>query len=148
MGWSSAVGLTKVWIRTLSDGLLRADQVTGVSCHSTPAIAGNSAHWLLTASVAVPAGSGNRDGWDIADLHRTLAQVGREAPDAPDEFVRTLAELSDADVAGIISPVIGGEDRSEVRFEFTPFKAQVGAHYGTKAAQQPVRELIGAADAG
>lgn len=142
------MSLTRVWVRTLSDGLLRADQVMGISCHRTPAISGKPAHWLLTASVAVPAGSGNREGWDIADLHRTLAQVGREAASAPVEFVRLLAELADADAAGIITPVVTGEDRSEVRFEFTPFRGHAGARDGAADGQKSVRELVGAADNG
>jgi hypothetical protein len=41
------VGLTKVWVRTLSDGLIRADHIVGIDAHRTPPLAGKHAHWLL-----------------------------------------------------------------------------------------------------
>jgi len=132
------VGLQRVWIRTLTDGLLRADQVVGVSCHRTPAITGKPARWLLTVSVPVPAGSGNLDGWDVADLHRTLAQTSREVAAAPGVLVRLLSELSESGAAGIITPVPHGPD--DVRFEFAPFDRS--------SAPPAAPELVHAADVG
>ncbi|PXY19398.1 hypothetical protein [Prauserella muralis] len=115
------MGLDRIWIRTLSDGLVRADQVIGISNHRTPALSGKPGRWLVTASLAVPAGSGTAEGWDMTNLHRTLVQADQEPRQAPEELARLLARLSTMDVAGVVVPVVYGPGRSEVRFDFAPF---------------------------
>ncbi|SFQ69473.1 hypothetical protein SAMN05421810_11354 [Amycolatopsis arida] len=120
------MGLERIWIRTVSDGLLRADQVIGISCHRTPTLSGKPARWLVNAALAVPAGSGNAEGWDMANLHRTLAQTDREPRRAPEALARLLAQLATGGVGGIITPVVDSGDRGEVRFEFTPFDGRNG----------------------
>ncbi|MEQ0565235.1 hypothetical protein ABJI51_39680 [Amycolatopsis sp. NEAU-NG30] len=117
------MGLEKVWIRTLSDGLLRADQVVGLTSHATPSLPGKAPRWLLAATVSVPAGSGAAgSGWDIGILHRTLAQCRTEPLGAPEELARLLARLDRPGTAGIVKPVTDG---GGVRFTFTPFTEDV-----------------------
>ncbi|MBF6329775.1 hypothetical protein [Nocardia transvalensis] len=123
------MGLSKVWVRTLRDGLVRADQIIGVSAHTTPALAGKPSHWLVDATLAVSAGSGARDSWDMTLLHRTLIQTPAEPVDAPEACARLLASLQESEHAGIITPVlVEGTTRarviSTVRFEFTPFDCE------------------------
>ncbi|WP_205661010.1 hypothetical protein [Amycolatopsis vastitatis] len=96
------MGLTKVWIATLSDGLLRADQVVGLTAHATPALTGKPPRWLLDATVRAPAGSGSADGWDVGILHRTLIQTPAEPVGAPEALARLLARLDGEDAAGLI----------------------------------------------
>lgn len=112
------MGLEHVWIRTLSDGLIRADQVVGIRAHRSPEMVGKPSRWLVTAALAVAAGSGTRDEWDIADLHRTLTQTDWEPRHAPEMLAQTLNRLDDSGAAGIVRPV---PDHGEIRFEFTPF---------------------------
>jgi len=117
------MGHSKVWVRSFSDGLIRADHIVGISAHPTPALPGKSAHWLLDATLAVSVGSGNdTEGWAVAALHRTLIQTRAEPVGAPEAFAQLLAALDDADTAGIVTAVPGkpGEE-GLVRFEFTPF---------------------------
>lgn len=109
------MGLAGIWIRTLSDGLIRADQVIGIGNHPTPVLPGKPARWLLTVSLAVPAPSGD------GSLHRTLVQSGREARQAPDELAGLLARLAASDATGVLTPRVCGPGRDDVRFEFTPF---------------------------
>ncbi|MFJ8915913.1 hypothetical protein [Amycolatopsis sp. NPDC102389] len=117
------MGLNKIWIRTLSDGLLRADQVTGLTAHATPSIPGKSPRWLLDATIAVPAGSGATSGWDIGILHRTLIQTPVEPVEAPEVLARLLASLDEPGAAGIIEPTAtrsaGGA--GAIRFDFRSF---------------------------
>ncbi|WAL67467.1 hypothetical protein ORV05_06710 [Amycolatopsis cynarae] len=114
------MGLPKVWVRTISDGLIRADHIIAVSAHPTPALPGKAPHWLLDATLAVPVGSGSSDGWDVSALHRTLVQTRAEPVGAPEAFAQLLAALHDVDTAGIISPVPGASD-GRVHFSFAPF---------------------------
>jgi hypothetical protein len=118
------MGLAGIWIRTLGDGLIRADQVIGIGNHRTPALRGKPARWLLTVSLAVPAGSGNGESWDLSSLHRTLVQSDREARQAPEALARLLAQLAEIGAAGVVTPRVCGPDRDEVRFEFTRFGAE------------------------
>ncbi|EHR51185.1 hypothetical protein SacmaDRAFT_2948 [Saccharomonospora marina XMU15] len=112
------MGLKNVWISTLSDGLIRGDQVVGIESHRTPELTGKVSRWLLDVTLAVPAGSGNADGWDVAELHRTLAQSDTEPRSAPSELARTLHRLGEDDEAGVLRAVT--RDGS-LRLEFTPF---------------------------
>ena len=66
------MSLTSVWLQTLGDGLVRADQVVGVDVHQTPALTGKASHWLLDVVLPTPIGSGARGEWDITIVHRTL----------------------------------------------------------------------------
>ena len=50
-------GLSRVWLQTLGDGLVRADQVIGIDVHQTPALTGKPSHWLL--DIVLPASTGN-----------------------------------------------------------------------------------------
>ena len=77
------MGLSRVWLQTLGDGLVRADQITGIDAHQTPALTGKPARWLLDVVLAVPIGSGTRDGWTVTALHRTLIQTGKRSETRP-----------------------------------------------------------------
>ncbi len=120
------MGLTNVWIATLSDGLLRADQVVGLTAHATPALTGKPPRWLLDVTLRVPAGSGRVDGWDVGILHRTLIQTPAEPVGAPEALARLLARLDREDAAGLIAavPASGAKagPASAVRFAFRPFE--------------------------
>jgi hypothetical protein len=50
------VGLARVWIETLDDGLVRADQVVEVLAHQTAAFAGKPARWLVDVVIPVSQG--------------------------------------------------------------------------------------------
>ncbi|GHF39838.1 hypothetical protein FHX82_006733 [Amycolatopsis bartoniae] len=115
------MGLENVWIRTLGDGLVRADQVIGIGNHRTPALAGKPGRWLVTISVAAPSGHGTADSWNLTNLHRTLAQVDREPRQAPDALARLLAQLATVETAGVVNPVTRDGD---VRFEFSRFDSE------------------------
>lgn len=120
------MGLTKVWLATLSDGLLRADQVVGLTAHATPALTGKPPRWLFDATIRVPAGSGSADGWDVGILHRTLLQTPAEPVGAPEALARLLARLDAEDAAGLIAAVPDGPSANRpatvVRFAFRPFE--------------------------
>ncbi|WP_410643844.1 hypothetical protein [Amycolatopsis sp. lyj-346] len=120
------MGLTKVWLATLSDGLIRADQVVGLTAHATPALAGKAPRWLLDVTLRVPAGSGSVDGWDVGILHRTLIQTPGEPVGAPEALARLLARLDGEDAAGLITAVADSGARTQpasvVRFGFRPFE--------------------------
>jgi hypothetical protein len=73
-----AVSLTNVWVQTVADGLVRADQVVGIDAHRTPALSGKPARWLLDVVVPASIGSGTRDGWAVTAVHRTLIQTGED----------------------------------------------------------------------
>jgi len=67
-----------VWLRTLDDEIIRADQVVGIHSHYTPALVGKPAFWLLDVSLLTPLGNGRPDGRGISALHRTLSESGQE----------------------------------------------------------------------
>jgi hypothetical protein len=96
------VSLANVWLQMLDGGLVRADQVTEITLHQTPEIAGKPSRWLLDVAVAVPVGSGDPSGWRTGQLHRTLAQTDRCPRDAPAVLARLLAQLDAVDAAGIM----------------------------------------------
>ncbi|MGW3967133.1 hypothetical protein ACWED2_45465 [Amycolatopsis sp. NPDC005003] len=120
------MGLTNVWIATLSDGLLRADQVVGLTAHATPALTGKPPRWLFDATIRTAAGSGSVDGWDVGILHRTLIQTPAEPVGAAEELARLLARLDREDAAGLITAVADSGARTQpasvVRFGFRPFE--------------------------
>ena len=97
------MGLSRVWLQTLGDGLVRADQITGIDAHQTPALTGKPARWLLDVVLAVPIGSGHRDGWTVTALHRTVIQTGNDPSPAAPALARLLAQLDVINAAGIIS---------------------------------------------
>ena len=97
------MGLNRVWVQTLGDGLVRADQITGIDAHQTPAFSGKPARWLLDVVLAVPIGSGRREDWTISALHRTLVQTGHDPTPAPAALARLLAQLDVIGAAGIIT---------------------------------------------
>ncbi len=112
------MGLQDVWIATLGDGLIRADHVTGIESHQTPALTGKPSRWLVDVTLAVPAGSGGGDGWEVSQLHRTLVQTDVRPDAAPEALARRLDELRRRDAAGVVRLVAGEE---AVRVEFDPF---------------------------
>jgi hypothetical protein len=97
------MGLTNVWLQTLGDGLVRADQVVGIDVHQTPALTGKAPHWLLDAVIAASIGSGTRGEWNVNVLHRTLAQTSTDPGDAAAVLARLLAQLDVVNAAGIIA---------------------------------------------
>ena len=122
------MGLTNVWLRTLGDELVRADQITAIDAHPTPALSGKPSHWLLDVVVPGQVGSGSRGDWGINPLHRTLIQTSHHPGDAPDVLAGLLAQLDAISAAGIITTTRdrqahATEKGSEVRFQFVPFVA-------------------------
>ncbi|MCE0763828.1 hypothetical protein LWC35_13045 [Pseudonocardia kujensis] len=132
------MSLASVWLQLHDGSLVRADQATEITVHPTPALTGKPAHWLLTVTVPVPVGSGDRGGWRTEPLHRTLTQTATPPTDAPVALARLLARLDAADAAGVVRAdtshvrhaphpdhAVGA---GEVRFGFTAF---AGAGPGT-----------------
>ena len=132
------MSLDNVWIQTLSDGLIRADQVVGIDAHPTPAIRGKPSRWLLDIVLATTTGSGVPDAWAISALHRTLIQTPHPATQAPALLARLLAQLSATPSAGIITTSIdadGNAGKSDpfsptVRFQFVAFAPPETADHG------------------
>ena len=148
------MGLTAVWVTTLGDGLVRADQIVGVHARRTPEITGKPSHWLLNAVLPLTTGSGQGDTWATSPLHRTLIQTSHEPHDAPEHLARLLAQLDATNAAGVITATISdltppapaakaARNRGNgptpapattatttVRFQFTPFRGtDPGHHY-------------------
>lgn len=124
------MGLTNVWIRTLSDGLIRADYIVGIDAHRTPPLAGKPTHWLLDAILPAPVGSGRGEAWDLSALHRTLLQTSEEPVDGPVSLARLLAQLDAMNAAGVIVPTMapspGDPSGNLPQFSFVPFPASTG----------------------
>jgi len=120
----AAMGLSRVWLQTLDDGLVRADQVVGVVAHRTASFAGKPARWLLDAVLPVNHGAGGPTQWQLGALHRTLLQTSVEPAQAVPELTRLLARLDAQDAAGIVS-VHRGPDGSPgaVEYRFASFAA-------------------------
>ncbi|HEY3689068.1 MAG TPA: hypothetical protein VGL46_02005 [Pseudonocardiaceae bacterium] len=97
------MSLTNVWVQAMADGMLRADQIVGVTLHRTPALRGKPSRWLLDVVLPVTADSGTTEDWVTTALHRTLAQSGTEPAEAPESLVRLLAQLDATDAAGIVT---------------------------------------------
>jgi hypothetical protein len=139
------VSLSNVWIQTAADGLVRADQITGIEAHQTPALTGKLSRWLLDVVLPVAIGSGTREGWGVSVLHRTLIQTADNPSAAPAVLARLLAQLNLANATGVIT-ISPAETRSAgaateqmveasgpVRFRFTPFPSpDPGRHTGAE----------------
>jgi hypothetical protein len=97
------MALTRVWITTLDDGLVRADHVVEVLAHRTAAFAGKPARWLLDVVLPVGQGAGTAAQWNLGASHRTLAQTADEPRGVAARLVRLLCELDDRDAAGIVT---------------------------------------------
>jgi hypothetical protein len=138
--------LTNVWVQTLGDGLVRADQITGIDAHRTPALSGKPSRWLLDVVLSASIGSGTREGWGVTVLHRTLIQTAEDPGRAPAALARLLAQLDLASTAGVIttsredrttqqaSDAVSGADElvtgsSQVRFRFVPFSSPAPGHH-------------------
>jgi len=139
------MGLSRVWLQTLGDGLVRADQITGIDAHQTPALTGKPARWLLDVVLAVPIGSGRREEWTVTALHRTVIQAGHDPSAAAPALARLLAQLDVINAAGIITaaPADRGGDAPKaedgsavaggVRLRFAPFAEPApGRHTGSE----------------
>jgi hypothetical protein len=140
------VSLTNVWVQTLGDGLVRADQITGIDAHRTPALSGKPSRWLLDVVLSASIGSGTREGWGVTVLHRTLIQTAEDPGRVPAALARLLAQLDLASTAGVIttsredrttkqaSDAVSGADElvtgsSQVRFRFVPFSSPAPGHH-------------------
>ncbi len=142
-GREGPVSLTNVWLQTLGDGLVRADQVTGIDAHQTPALAGKPSRWLLDVVLSASIGSGTRGDWGVTVLHRTLIQTSTDPGPAPAALARLLAQLDLISAAGIITTsredprttesgpeldaLTGGS--GQVRFRFIPFTSPEPGHH-------------------
>jgi hypothetical protein len=117
------MGLSKVWVQTVADGLVRADSIIGITAHPTPAIAGKPSRWLLDVVLATTTGSGSAGSWISNPLHRTLAQTDHPPANATTDLAGMLARLDATDAAGVITVArVRGEGNTVgVRFGFTPF---------------------------
>lgn len=150
------MSLTTVWIQTRADGLVRADQITGIEAHQTPALAGKPSHWLLAVVLPTVTGSGAHTpgpGWSVGPVHRTVIQTPDDPGDAPAALARLLAQLDPLSAAGVITAEItgtraadtgrDGEDTREgatvvasasrVRFAFQPFPRPPAARHDTES---------------
>jgi hypothetical protein len=144
------MGLNSVWLQTLGDGLIRADQIVGMHARRTPAITGKPSHWLLNVVLPLSTGSGQPDTWVTSPLHRTLIQTSHEPLDAPEHLARLLAQLDAVNAAGTITTTLSDLEppptaaakteparttpttttSTTVRFQFTPFRGtDPGHHY-------------------
>jgi hypothetical protein len=146
------MSLTSVWLQTLGDGLVRADQVVGIDVHQTPALTGKAPHWLLDVVLPAPIGSGARGEWNVTSLHRTLVQTSEEPSDAATVLARLLAQLDAINAAGIIitsrsrdaaarsgkahhpaadqsTPEQMAAQSMAVRFRFAPFPSPPPGHH-------------------
>jgi hypothetical protein len=145
------VSLTNVWVQTQSDGLVRADQITGIDAHQTPAVTGKPSRWLLDVVLADSSiGSGTREGWTLTTTHRTLIQTSHDPGQAPTTLARLLAQLDHISAAGLITtsrtspppppddhPRDHAHDHTDeltarsgpIRFRFTPFPQPAPGHH-------------------
>lgn len=128
------MSLTRVWLQTLADGLIRADQVTGIDVHQPPAVTGRTPPWLIDVILPVQFGSGAGPDWTVTALHRTLLQTNHHPGDAPTALARLLAQLDSISADGLITTHPApdeGSSTTRVRFQFTPFAPlPTGQHTG------------------
>jgi hypothetical protein len=140
------VGLKNVWVQTLGDGLVRADQVTGIDAHQTPSLTGKPSRWLFDVVLPVSIGSGHREDWSVTVLHRTLIQTSTEPGTAAAALARLLAQLDLISAAGIITTSRADQqptgrptgvpdeeelvaEASQVKFRFVPFSQPAPGHH-------------------
>jgi hypothetical protein len=129
----SAVSLTKVWVQTHADGLVRADHVIGIEAHATAGLRDTPSHWLLDIVLETSVGSGYREGWNVTALHRTLTQTAVPPEGASVALARLLAQLDTVDAAGVITVEKVDSDKNDafsasaggIHFQFVPFQAPV-----------------------
>lgn len=138
------MSLANVWVQTVADGLVRADQVVGVDAHQTPALPGKPSRWLL--DVVLPISIGSQEGWAVTALHRTLIQTSHDPGNAPAALTRLLAQLDLVSAAGVIVTSLANDDRDDpgaqnprgedmvadagrVRFRFVPFASPAPGHH-------------------
>jgi hypothetical protein len=116
------MGLHQVWIRTLDDGLVRADQVVEVLAHQTTAFAGKPSRWLLDVVTLASQGGGTAGHWNLGASHRTLVQTDDEPHGTTHRLVELLWELDTDDAAGIVTVrrTAGGRSGA-VEVGFAPF---------------------------
>lgn len=146
------MSLTNVWLHTLDEEMIRADQIVGIHTHHTPALVGKPSCWLLNVVVSTPLGNGRPDGRAFSALHRTLIHTPRTPTDAPAALARLLAQLAAIHATGVITTTLATPDpttsngdtsaasdtvdiqtavSTPVRFRFTPFPALgLGHHTG------------------
>lgn len=119
------MSLSRVWIETLDDGLVRADQVVQVLAHQTAAFAGKPGRWLLDVVLPVSQGAGAGGQWHVAASHRTLLQVSAEPRGAARRLTGLLYTLDTDDASGIVTaehvPAGDTADGAEVVFRFHAF---------------------------
>jgi len=120
------MALDRVWLQTLGDGLVRADQITGIDAHQTPALTGKPARWLLDVVLGVPIGSGHREGWTVTALHRTVIQTGQDPSPAAPALARLLAQLDVINAAGIITASLVTDRGARDEGGNAPAKAEDG----------------------
>lgn len=137
------MSLNNVWVQTLADGLVRADQVVGIEAHQTPGLRGKPSRWLFDIVLSTPVGSGTREDWNVTVLHRTLIQTAEHPGSAPVTLARLLAQLDAISAAGVITVEretgadaagVSGAERltagsSGVRFRFIPFPGPEPGHH-------------------
>ena len=139
------MGLSNVWLQTAADGLVRADQVTGIEAHQTPALTGKPSRWLLDVVLPVGIAGGTRESWGVSALHRTLIQTSEDPGPAATALARLLAQLDLVSATGVITTsradtratAARGEQLVEasgpIRFRFTPFPSpDPGRHTGAE----------------
>jgi hypothetical protein len=128
------VGLEQVWIRTIDDGLVRADHVVEVLAHKTAPFAGKPAHWLVDVVTGTSQGAGSSQQWNLGASHRTLIQTDERPHGAAQRLAGLLAALHAADSAGIVTAHRGTESHSPsgaraiVDFRFELFAAVSDLH--------------------
>lgn len=132
------MSLTNVWVQTLGDGLVRADQIVGIDAHQTPALSGKPSRWLLDVILPTSAGSGSREGWTVTVLHRTLIQTSEDLGAAPAALARLIAQLDQINAAGVITT--SREDTRPERADAAGSRAPSGESGGEfVAGSTPVR---------
>ena len=133
------MGLSRVWVATLADGLVRADSIIGITTHPSPAIAGKSPRWLLDVVLPATTGSGAAGSWVASPLHRTLVQTDQPPQAETTQLAAMLARLDVTDAAGVITVErVRDSDTAGVRLGFTPFTS----------TEHDERPLDGTLDAG
>lgn len=141
------MSLARAWVKTLADGLVRADQIIGIDAHRSPTSDGRTPHWLIDVVLPAQFGSGAGRDWTVDVLHRTLIQTRDDPGDAPVALARLLAQLDAISADGIITadapdnktapstqaPRTPGEGGVQIRFQFSPFAPlPTGQHTGSE----------------